>query len=147
MSKLKVYLDICSFNRPFDNQKQMKIRMETEAKLYIQANIREGVYSLCWSFILDYENNKNPYNERKKIIALWKDIAYDYCPSLNSILARGIELMKLGIKNEDALHIACAIEKECDYFITTDKKLINKTISDIVVINPIDFVRETEDLI
>ena len=40
----KIYLDICSYNRPFDSQSQMKIRLETEAKLYIQACIHEGKY-------------------------------------------------------------------------------------------------------
>jgi len=33
---LKVYLDNCCFNRPFDNQNQVRIRIETEAKLFIQ---------------------------------------------------------------------------------------------------------------
>ncbi len=36
MSTPRIYLDNCSLNRPFDNQEQMKIRLETEAKLYIQ---------------------------------------------------------------------------------------------------------------
>jgi len=27
--KMKIYLDMCTFNRPFDNQEQMKIRLET----------------------------------------------------------------------------------------------------------------------
>jgi len=31
---MKIYLDNCSYNRPFDDQSQMKIRLETEAKLY-----------------------------------------------------------------------------------------------------------------
>jgi hypothetical protein len=76
----KIYLDNCCYNRPFDNQAQMKIRLETEAKLYIQANIREKVYSLCWSFMLDYENSKNPYDEIRHAVAIWKRIADDYCP-------------------------------------------------------------------
>ena len=54
--------------------------------------------------------------------------------------------MQLGIKPKDALHLACAIESGCDYFITTDKGLINKAVPDIKIINPIDFVREMEDL-
>ncbi len=34
-----IYLDNCCFNRPFDDQKQIRIRIETEAKLYIQGEI------------------------------------------------------------------------------------------------------------
>ena len=145
METIKIYLDICSYNRPFDNQSQMKVRLETEAKLYIQSGIREEKYTLCWSFMLDYENGKSPYKEQREMIASWKNIAVDYCPSSETILSRGKEIMKLGIKNQDALHIACAIERQCGYFITTDYRLTNKTIEGIKVINPIDFVRETED--
>ena len=146
MGTLKIYLDNCCYNRPFDNQAQMKIRLETEAKLYIQTGAREGKYSLCWSFMLDYENDKNPYREKQSMVAPWKGIADYYCQPSKIILSRGKEIMKLGVKNEDALHIACAIEEHCEYFITTDGRLMNKNIEGIKIINPIDFVRETEDL-
>ncbi|MDR1000536.1 MAG: hypothetical protein LBL96_07035 [Clostridiales bacterium] len=142
----KIYLDNCSLNRPFDNQSQMKIRLETEAKLYIQDCVRAGIYSLCWSFALDYENGKNPFEDKRNSIAPWKEIASDYCPRSEAIRLRGREIMKLGIKELDALHIACAIEKHCDYFITTDKGVLNKNIKGIKAINPIDFVREMEEL-
>ena len=146
MAMIKIYLDVCSYNRPFDAQTQIKIRLETEAKLHIQASVHDGEYSLCWSFMLDYENDKNPYEEKRRMIAPWKKIAVDYCPSSDAILSRGKEIMMLGIKHNDALHIACAVEQKCKYFITTDNALTNKTVVDIIIINPIDFVREMEDL-
>jgi len=54
--------------------------------------------------------------------------------------------MGYGIKAKDALHIACAVHSGCNYFITTDKKLLTKNIDGIRIINPIDFIRETEGL-
>jgi len=138
----KIYLDNCSYNRPFDDQTQIKIHLETEAKLYIQAGVRSGKYSLCWSFVLDYENGKNPYEEKRSAIAPWKKIADDFCPPSESIRASGKKIMELGIKNQDALHIACAIDRRCEYFITTDDGLINKSIANIIIIDPIDFVRK-----
>jgi hypothetical protein len=30
---MRLYLDNCCFNRTFDNQEQLKIKLETEAKL------------------------------------------------------------------------------------------------------------------
>ena len=33
---MRVYLDNCSYNRPYDDQSQMRIHLETQAKLYIQ---------------------------------------------------------------------------------------------------------------
>ena len=59
-----IYLDNCCFNRPFDDQVQIRIRLETEAKLVIQDEIRAGTYLLAWSYILDYENNQNPFAMR-----------------------------------------------------------------------------------
>jgi predicted nucleic acid-binding protein len=94
--------------------------------------------------MLDMENSDSPYEEQKKAIAPWKEIADNYCPSTYEILTAGQEIMKHGIKPKDALHIACAISNGCDYFITTDDRLTNKTIPNISIINPIDFVRETE---
>jgi len=39
------------------------------------------------------------------------------------------------------LHLACAIEAKCDYFLTTDKKLLKTTFDEIIVISPIDFIK------
>ena len=73
--KIKLYLDNCCFNRPFDDQSQIRIRLEAEAKLKIQEEIRSGTFQLIWSYILDYENNKNPFIERKQRIKKWKSYA------------------------------------------------------------------------
>jgi len=67
-----IYLDNCCFNRPFDDQKQIRIHIETEAKLFIQGEILAGKFRLAWSYILDYENAANPFPERKETIANWK---------------------------------------------------------------------------
>ena len=140
----KIYLDVCSFNRPFDDQAQMKIRLETEAKLYIQSCIKNNKYALIWSYMHDIENDDNPYDERRKSISLWKDIASEYCASSDDILSEGIKIMSNGIRPKDALHLACAIKSGCSCFITTDHKLLNKIIDNIIIVNPIDFVREME---
>lgn len=50
---MRVYLDNCCFNRPYDDQAFLTIRLETEAKLAIQEKIKAGQLSLGWSYILD----------------------------------------------------------------------------------------------
>ena len=144
MKPHKLYLDICCYNRPFDDQTQINIRLETEAKLHIQAGIKNEVYKSIWSYMHELENGENPYMEKQNAIALWKNIAVEYCPSSDYILSLGKQIMTQGIKAKDALHIACAIESGCDYFITTDKGLMNKNVNNILIINPIDFLREVE---
>jgi hypothetical protein len=139
-------MDICSYSRPFDDQSQMKIRLETEAKLYIQSAVKGNKYLLVWSYMLDFENSVNPYGESKNAISPWKNIAHEYCSSSDEILSLGKKIMELGVKEKDSLHIACAIISGCDYFITTDRKLLNKHLVDMKVINPIDFILKTEDI-
>lgn len=142
---MKIYLDNCCYNRPFDDQTQMKIHLETQAKLYIQAQIKEGVYDLVWSYILDFENGKNPYEEKRLAIAPWRDIASS-CVSeeTEDILLFAESLATKGIKTFDALHISCAVAEHCEYYLTTDKKLLNKPIPEIKIVSPVIFVDEVE---
>ena len=141
---MKIYLDNCCYNRPFDDQQNMKIFLETQAKLHIQQNIKDGQYLLVWSYILEYENGKNPYESRRNAILPWKDIAIEDIYENADIISFAENLADKGIKKFDALHISCAVYAKCDYFLTTDKKLLNTPISEIKVVNPIIFVSETE---
>ena len=70
-----IYLDNCCYNRPFDDQLQLNIRLETQAKLQIQKDIIDGKHELIWSYVLDYENSKNPFMEKREAIAPWRDLA------------------------------------------------------------------------
>lgn len=142
---MRIYLDNCCYNRPFDDQSQIKIHLEAQAKLYVQAKIREGVYELVWSYILDYENGKNPYEEKRLAIAPWRTIASIYiAEETEDILAFAESLASKGIKTYDALHISCAVAADCEYYLTTDKKLVNTQISEIKIVSPIAFVNEME---
>jgi len=141
MNKLKVYLDNCCFNRPYDNQSNLVISLETEAKLFIQELILSGELMLVWSFVLDYENNDNPFYERKNSISKWKKLSIIDCNLCDKIVNKAKDLLNVGFRQKDASHIACAIYAGADYFITTDKKILNKYVKGICLINPIDFVR------
>ena len=143
---MKIYLDNCCYNRPFDDQTQMKIHLETQAKLYIQSKIKDGSYELVWSYILDYENGKNPYEEKRLAIAPWKSIA-SFCISeeTEEILMFAEQKKKKGIKTFDALHISCAVFAHYEYYLTTDKKLLNTPIPEIKIVSPIVFVNEMEE--
>lgn len=142
---MKVYLDNCCFNRPFDDQTPLVIRLETEAKLYVQDLIRQGELNLVWSFMLDYENVANPFEEVRLQIAEWKDLAAIDCGPSDEVSRAAAEMMKLGLRPKDAAHIACAIYAAADYFLTTDKKILNKPVTGIQIANPVDFVRRYLD--
>lgn len=144
---MKVYLDNCCFNRPFDDQSSIKVRLETEAKLYIQQQILDGYYQLVWSYILDYENAANPFVERKTSIAQWRKHAQVKIAPSEKILKIAQQKQLLGVKPKDALHLACAQASEAQVFFTTDKGLLNKAsqVSEFTITNPLGWLSQLGD--
>ena len=143
-----IYLDNCCFNRPFDNQSGIRVKLETDAKLYVQLMIKNRKIELAWSYILDFENAANPFAEKKSTIEKWKHLATVDVIESSNILSKAIDLTKSGLRAKDALHIACAIEMECEYFLTTDD-LMQKKMKDtfeIKVLNPTEFIKIIEEL-
>jgi predicted nucleic acid-binding protein len=137
----RLYLDNCCLNRPFDDQRQLKIWLETQAKLNIQQQLLTGQHELAWSYVLDYEIGISPFEERKEKFMQWKKFAKCYCAEDESLLKEAEKLAALHFKIIDALHIASAIKMNCDYVITTDTKMLNKNIPDMMIIDPIEFIR------
>ena len=72
---MRIYLDLCCFNRPYDDQSQPRIRIETEAKIVIQQKLKNGEHEFLWSSILDFECAKNPFEEHRIAILNWRNIA------------------------------------------------------------------------
>lgn len=141
---MKIYLDNCYFNRPFDDQSQLRIKLETEAKLSIQEEIRAGNLELAWSYILDYENSKNPYEDRKERMKGWKKYAVIDIQENTEILKKADFLNSTGLKKMDSLHVACAIISRCNYFLTTDDNILKQSevLEGIKVDDPIGFIKE-----
>ncbi len=136
-----IYLDNCCFNRPFDEQNQVRVLLETEAKLVVQERIREGSLDLAWSFMMDFENEANPFEERRNSVSIWKHLASTNISESESVIERAESIIKHGIKPKDAIHLSCAIEAQCDVFLSTDKGILNKAnlISKLAIINPVDY--------
>jgi predicted nucleic acid-binding protein len=146
MLYLKLYLDNCCFNRPFDDQSQLKIYLETQAKLAIQEKILAGEYQLIWSYILSYENAANPNQITKNEINKWKAFSSLQIEESPLVTEYAKKLIKSNISIKDALHVACARVANADYFITTDRKLLNKltNFQQIRAITPITFIEEQD---
>jgi len=142
---VRIYLDLCCFNRPFDDQGQVRVRLEAEAKLDIQDRICREEVELAWSYILDHENDANPFEERREAVAAWRHRAVADIDETPEILARAHDMTEKGIRPKDALHVACAIAAGCQYVLTTDDALVRKArgLRGIRVVSPLDFIRET----
>jgi hypothetical protein len=141
---VRIYLDNCCFNRPFDDQRQTRIRLEAEAKLCIQEHIRDGALELVWSYILDFENAANPFEERRTTISGWRQYATLDIEETATLLQQANSLVGVGLKAKDALHLACAIAGGCAYFLTTDDGILKrgKDVLGLAVVDPTAFVRE-----
>lgn len=42
INPVQIYLDLCCFNRPYDDQSQVRIHLETEAIILLQERIKLG---------------------------------------------------------------------------------------------------------
>lgn len=145
---MKIYLDNCCFNRPYDDQTQIRISLETQAKLYVQDLIKERKIELATSYVLWYENSQNPYETKRVAISEFiqkNSTEYIDIEKSNEIRSKAEEIMKTGVKMKDAYHIACAIYSSCDYFLTTDNRLLKYYTSEIQMLNPVDFIGRLED--
>ncbi len=144
---LKIYLDTCCLNRPFDDQKQYQIRLESEAIIIILLNLYSGKWEWIGSEIIDLEINKTPNVERKYRLKLLSAYINKRILIQHKDLERVKNLQKLGFHLFDALHIACAESAKADILLTTDKKFLsishrNPGKLSVMVQNPLTWLME-----
>ena len=123
---MRIYLDPCVYNRPFDDQHQPRIVIETMEFLFLLSKSIDKEITIINSFVLEDENSKNPFIDRRdKIYDLLK-VALEYVTYSEELENRAKEIEKLGIMAMDALHIACAEMAKADFFVTCDDLLVRK---------------------
>ena len=145
---LRVYLDNCCYNRPFDSQKNAVIVRETQAKLFIQSLIRYNSAELVYSAVSLREIADSPFERNSRAILDFIEENARYYVASDRIRAAGSlirEITRTGVKQKDAAHVACAILAGCHYLLSTDRRLLKYVDSRIKLVNPIDFVRIWEE--
>lgn len=136
-------MDTSAYNRPFDDQTQPKIFLESQAVVIILQMIEAGIVDLVGSSVLEYENSRNPDLIKQEAMNRYLQMAESRQIVNEEIRQRSEQLEHNGLKAVDVLHIACAKATSSDYFITCDKRLINRCSSLLLkVVNPVDFVLE-----
>ena len=144
---MKIYLDMNIYNRPFDDHSQVRVGLETIAVFEIFQMVKSGSLLLIWSFMLEYENSLNPYDDIRIEIERVSFLASEDVMSSENIRKAARQYEKKGIKPRDALHIACAVKSGAEYFLSCDDKLVRKAAVlgiNLKTVNPIDFIREVE---
>ena len=144
---MRVYLDNCCYNRPFDDQAQVKVRVETISKLAVQLMMATKRVEYVWSSTLDYELSKNPVPKRKATISRWRTGAVEYVTASEEVSQRAKELENAGLGAQDALHVASAEQAGCDWFLTTDKGILKRASvsTEMRIANPTTFIMEVSN--
>jgi predicted nucleic acid-binding protein len=118
-----IYLDMCCLKRPFDDQSQVRIRLESEAVLGLLA-LESKDARFVRSPALTLENSLNPVKERSTKVGLWLAAEPEIQFDAKILQARTTELIALGLKNFDAIHIAAAEQAKADVFASCDDRLL-----------------------
>lgn len=145
---MRVYLDCCSLQRPFDDKSHPRIAVEAEAVLVILSLCESDQLELISSDALLFEIGRIPDQDRKEDALSILQIAKESVELSQEIetLARSFEAS--GLKPLDALHLAFASVSKVDYFCTCDDKLLKKAKSfeglNTKAVSPTELVMELE---
>jgi len=146
--KYKIYLDACCFNRPFDDQSQIRIFFETDIIKAILDKCQSGDWILINSDALRKELNQVESKIQSEYITKLLKISRIKVKMNKSIEARAKNLIQIfGFTLYDALHIASAETATTDVFLTTDDILFKKAQRDpqkikVMINKPVQWIVE-----
>jgi predicted nucleic acid-binding protein len=146
---MKIYLDVSCLNRPFDDQSQVRIRLEAEAVALVMERMDLGVWEQISSQMVTLEVEAIGDPDRKECVqTLLKDV--EICVRLaDKEFSRAAILEKLGFKAADALHVAAAESAAADVLLSCDDRLCRlakrcRCELLVHVVNPLVWLQELE---
>jgi hypothetical protein len=145
---MKIYLDMCSLQRPFDDKSQLRVLVEAEAILGVLALCETGKADLIGSDALVFETDANPDPVRRDFAAQAIAKAAQFVALNDEIKARAQTYTAAGIKPLDALHLASAVEAQANFFCTCDDRLLKKArplaAAPTKVVSPLELISELQ---
>lgn len=122
----RVYLDVCALCRPFDDQTQLRIRLESDAVLLILNHVRAAHIALVVPPVHQIEIAAiQAAEEREHLFVLLSQIGTSASFDRSAVRSRAEAFSRLGLGPADAAHVAFAEEAEAD-FITCDDRLLKQ---------------------
>jgi predicted nucleic acid-binding protein len=122
----RVYLDVCALCRPFDDQNQMRIRLETDAVLLILSHVRSHTLTLIVSAAHHVEITAiEDLAERAHLQLLLQESGTSIPFDLARARQRAEQLVQSGLGLADAAHLALAEQAGSD-FVTCDDHLLRQ---------------------
>jgi predicted nucleic acid-binding protein len=123
---MRIYLDLCSLQRPLDSKTQTRIAVEAEAILNIIDMLESGQIELTSSQALIFEAEQITLPVRKTFVTEILSKATLFIPISSSVEERARIFSNLGIKPLDALHLASSVEAQANYFCTCDDRFLKR---------------------
>ncbi|PMB51602.1 hypothetical protein CEN39_14370 [Fischerella thermalis CCMEE 5201] len=143
-----IYLDVCCLNRPFDDWRQDRIRLEGQIILDIFKRFYSGEWKLVSSEAIEAELKRMVNLDKLDRIRELLQVAENKIILTEEIDKRSQEIEKLGFGLYDSFHIACAESAKLDVLLTTDDRFLKKAIKyshllKIKLDNPVTWLMNT----
>ncbi len=100
---MRIYLDLCTIQRPADDASQLRVYLEAQAV------------------------HENPHVLRRDVTERVLSLATEFVPMELAVEERATRYQDLGLKPMDAAHLACAVEAGVDFFCTCDDRLLRRS--------------------
>ncbi|MBI5153690.1 PIN domain-containing protein [Candidatus Poribacteria bacterium] len=123
---MRIYLDCCCLNRPFDDLRQERVRIESDAVTAILGKIERGEWQMLASDFLLAEVGRIPEPMRRKSCLAFVARASEFVPLGPEVESELRRLVSLGIPKMDAAHMASAVIGKADVFLTVDVVLLRR---------------------
>lgn len=121
-----MYFDNNVYNRPFDDQRVPRNRVEALAIMELFGLVETGQVELISSFVVRVEHSRLEDSIRRERVGDLISLVRGYVPSKPEISVRAQDLEKQGFGAADALHLAAAECGEVDRFVTCDDRLLKR---------------------
>ena len=140
-------MDVCCLNRPFDDQTQERVHIESEAVMEILSMVQGKKWTMISSDFIDWEIDRIPEDERRRKVLHLQSLSDARVSKDENLESRQAILEKMGFQPLDAFHIAAAEKAEADVILTTDDSLIkgykrHKNLIKTRIENPLQFLME-----
>jgi hypothetical protein len=145
---MKIYLNVSCLNRPFDNQTQPRIHLESAAITLIFDRFDAGLWEQVASRMSEIEvlAISDPIR-RNRVLQLLPERIMELTPE---VFRRARELVTRGLSAADAVHLSAAENLDVDAMLTCDDRFLRRATSlanqiKVPVVNPVDWLKEHID--
>jgi predicted nucleic acid-binding protein len=148
-NSMKIYLDSCCYNRPYDGYTAAQSLAEVAAIKTIIDICGNVGFAMVGSFATEDEIDKIRILDKWRQVRKYYDATITERVSLTAGISVRAQLLQVqGLKKMDSFHLACAEATGADFLITTDIRFINAyerfKFSFVRIVNPIDFLPEVK---